>query len=179
MRSTIAVNASFFNTQRGLSQYVLDATFRKVRPPNRTRGRSHKTSGRAGTHGVGESHDRSSAQATAINSNVSRLSDASLASGHRKCFPPAVTQFRLQPHQLVSLAATFVDALRTNRNAARPAVQDRCTHPRNSSLRSHSPGQRMAFSGSLPSRLQLLLACLACLTTHSRKAQGGAIAKNG
>ena len=42
-----------------------------------------------------------------------------------------------------------------------------------------SPGQRLAFSRFLPSRLQLLLDCLACSTTHSRKAQGGAISKNG
>src|SRR6267143_2497077 len=88
-----------------------------------------------------------------------------------QCFPPAVAQFRLQPRQPVSLAATFVDALSTDRNASRSVVQDRCAHPRNSSLRSHSPGQRLAFSRSLPSCLQLLLDCLVGSTTHSRKGQ--------
>ena len=42
-----------------------------------------------------------------------------------QCFPPVVAQFRLQPCQPVSFAATFVAALRTNRNAAHSAVQDR------------------------------------------------------
>src|SRR5215470_11459103 len=40
-------------------------------------------------------------------------------------------------------------------------------------------GQLLAFPGSLPSRVQLLLDCLACSTTHSPQAQGGAISKNG
>src|ERR1700682_5435212 len=84
-----------------------------------------------------------------------------------QCLPPVAAQLRLQPRQPVSFAATFIDALRTNRNAAHSAVQDGRAHPRNSSLHPHSPGQRLALSESLPSRLQLLLDGLACSTTHS------------
>src|SRR6476660_700900 len=84
-----------------------------------------------------------------------------------QCFPLVAAQFRLQPRQPVSFAATFVAALRTNRNAARSVIQDRGTHSRNRSLHPHSPGQRLAFSVSLPSRLQLLLDGLADSTTRS------------
>src|ERR1700687_110086 len=88
-----------------------------------------------------------------------------------QCVPPVASQFRLQPRQPVSLATAFVDALSTNRNAAHSIVQNRGAHPRNSPLHPHSSGQRLAFSGSLQSRLalHLLLVCLACSTTHSRK----------
>ena len=93
--------------------------------------------------------------------------------------PPVATQFRLQSRQPVSFATTVVDALRTNRNAAHSAVQDWCAHPRNRSLHPHSPGQRLALSGSLPSRVQLLLDCLARSTTHSRKGHAELSQKNG
>ena len=52
-----------------------------------------------------------------------------------------------------------------------PIYRKLVEHPRNSSLRSHSPGQRLAFSRSLPSCLQLLLDGLVGSTTHSRKGQ--------
>jgi hypothetical protein len=78
-----------------------------------------------------------------------------------QCVPPVAPQFRLQPRQPVSLAAAFVDALRTNRNPAHAVVQDRCAYPRNGSLHPHSPRQRLAFSESLPNRLQLLVDYLA------------------
>jgi hypothetical protein len=46
-------------------------------------------------------------------------------------------------------------------------------------LHPHSPGQRLAFSESLPSRLQLLLDCLTLFDNTFSEGPGGAISKNG
>src|SRR5271170_1266040 len=73
----------------------------------------------------------------------------------------------------VSPAIATSDALGANRNSAHSVVQDRRTDSPNRSLYPHSPGQRLAFSRTLPSRLalRLLLVRLDCLTTHLRKGQ--------
>src|ERR1019366_5910678 len=75
--------------------------------------------------------------------------------------------------QPISSAVAFVDALSANRNSAHSVVQDRCADSRNSSLYPHSPGQRLAFSRSLPGRLvlQLFLVCSGRSTIHSRNYQ--------
>ena len=95
-----------------------------------------------------------------------------------QCFPPAAAQLRLQSCQLVSFAATFVDALRTNRNAAHAAVQDWCARPRNCSLHPLSPGQRLAFSESFPNRLQLFLDLSRPFDNTLLEGLCGAISKN-
>src|SRR5271170_1231505 len=78
-----------------------------------------------------------------------------------------------KPGQPISPAIASGHALRANRNSTHSVVQDRCAHSPNSSLYPHSPGQRLAFSRTLPSRLalRLLVVRLDCLTTHSRKGQ--------
>jgi hypothetical protein len=58
-----------------------------------------------------------------------------------------VNLFRLQLP--LSMRSAQIETLRNS------AVQDWRAHPRNSSLYPHSPGQRLAFSESLPSRLAL------------------------
>ena len=76
-----------------------------------------------------------------------------------------VNLFRLQLPS--SMRSAQIETLRTQLFK----IGARIRH--DSSLHPHSPGQRLAFSRSLPRRLalQLLLVCLGDSTTHSRKGQ--------
>src|SRR5207249_5250538 len=60
--------------------------------------------------------------------------------------PPAAACRRLQPGQLLPSAVAAALAFGTDRNSARPALQNRCPHSSDGSLHSRSPRHRLAVS---------------------------------
>src|SRR5437016_13503068 len=66
--------------------------------------------------------------------------------------PPATACRRLQPGQLLPSAVAAALAFGTDRNSARPTLQNRRPHSSDGSLHSHSPRQRLAVSELVPLR---------------------------
>src|SRR6266568_4922602 len=67
-------------------------------------------------------------------------------------FPLAAARGGLQPGQLLPSAVAAALAFRTDRNSARPTLQNRRPHSSDGALHSRSPRQRLAVSKPVPQR---------------------------
>src|ERR1700740_1902682 len=91
---------------------------------------------------------------------------------------PAAGSRRLQPGQLLPSAVAAALAFGTDRNSARPTLQNRRPHSSDGSLHSHSPRHRLAASRSVSQRgagFQPRLTLVRVLESIFVRSAGGAL----